>query len=171
MQCIRIQEEEMGKKYVISYDIGTTGVKSCLFEIDKEITLISAAMEGYKLYIMPDGGAEQDPDEWWSAICSTTKTIFDNCDIKPGQVEGISFCSQMQGLVLVDKNGKPVHRAFSYMDQRARKQIKEGIANGIQIAGANIVKLLPSLMITGAVAASVKDPVWKYNWVKENEVA
>ena len=44
----------MSKKYVISYDIGTTGVKSCLFEIEKSITLVSAAMEGYKLYIMPD---------------------------------------------------------------------------------------------------------------------
>ncbi len=169
MHCIRIKVKNMGKKYVISYDIGTTGVKSCLFEIDKEIKLISSAMEGYKLYIMPDGGAEQDPDEWWAAICSTTKTIFENCDIKPEQVEGISFCSQMQGLVLVDKEGKPVHRAFSYMDQRARKQIKEGMANGIQIAGANIFKLIPSILITGAVSASVKDPVWKYNWVKENE--
>lgn len=159
----------MSKKYVISYDIGTTGVKSCLFEIEKTIKLVGAAMEGYDLYILPDGGAEQDPDEWWAAICSTTKTIFDNCDIRPEQVEGISFCSQMQGLVLVDKDGKPVHRAFSYMDQRAKKQIKEGIANGIQIAGANIFKLLPSLMITGAVSASVKDPVWKYNWVKDNE--
>ncbi len=89
----------MSKKYVISYDIGTTGVKSCLFEIEKTIKLVSAAMEGYKLYILPDGGAEQDPDEWWAAICSTTKTIFANCDIKPEQVEGISFCSQMQGLV------------------------------------------------------------------------
>lgn len=156
-------------KYVISYDIGTTGVKSCLFEIGDTINLISAAMEGYKLYILPDGGAEQDPEEWWQALCSTTKTIFENCDIKPGQIEGISFCSQMQGLVLVDRDGKPVHRAFSYMDQRAKKQIKEGIANGIQIAGANIFKLIPSLIITGAVSASVKDPVWKYNWVKENE--
>ncbi len=159
----------MNKKYVIAYDIGTTGVKTCLFGIGDEISLISAAMEGYKLYIMPDGGAEQDPDEWWQAICSTTKTVFANCDIKPEQVEGISFCSQMQGLVLVDKDGKPVHRAFSYMDQRAKKQIKDGIANGIQIAGANIFKLIPSLIITGAVSASVKDPVWKYNWVKENE--
>ena len=159
----------MSKKYVISYDIGTTGVKSCLFEIEKTIKLVSAAMEGYKLYIMPDGGAEQDPDEWWSAICSTTKTIFEKCDVDPNLVEGISFCSQMQGLVLVDKDGVPVHRAFSYMDQRAKKQIKEGMANGIQIAGANVVKLIPSLVITGAVSASVKDPVWKYNWVKENE--
>ena len=161
MRRIRVQEDEMSKKYVISYDIGTTGVKTCLFEIDSAITLISAAMEGYKLYIMPDGGAEQDPDEWWSAICSTTKTVFSKCDIKPEQIEGISFCSQMQGLVLVDKDGVPVHRAFSYMDQRAKKQLKEGIAYGFKIAGANITKLIPSLLITGAVALSVKDPVWK----------
>ena len=169
MRRIRVQEDEMSKKYVISYDIGTTGVKTCLFEIDSAITLISAAMEGYKLYIMPDGGAEQDPDEWWSVICSTTKTVFSKCDIKPEQIEGISFCSQMQGLVLVDKDGVPVHRAFSYMDQRAKKQLKEGIAYGFKIAGANITKLIPSLLITGAVALSVKDPVWKYQWVRENE--
>lgn len=169
MRRIRVQEDKMSKKYVISYDIGTTGVKTCLFEIDSAITLISAAMEGYKLYIMPDGGAEQDPDEWWSAICSTTKTVFSKCDIKPEQIEGISFCSQMQGLVLVDKDGVPVHRAFSYMDQRAKKQLKEGIAYGFKIAGANITKLIPSLLITGAVALSVKDPVWKYQWVRENE--
>lgn len=156
-------------KYVISYDIGTTGVKTCLFEISDKINLVSAAMEGYNLYILPDGGAEQEPDEWWSSICSTTKTVFEKCEIKPEQIEGISFCSQMQGLVLVDKEGKPVHRAFSYMDQRSKKQLKEGMANGIQIAGANITKLIPSLIITGAVSASVKDPVWKYQWVKENE--
>lgn len=169
MHCILLRREIMAKKYVISYDIGTTGVKTCLFSIGDEINLISAAMEGYNLYILPDGGAEQDPDEWWAALCSTTKTVFEKCDIKPEQVEGISFCSQMQGLVLVDKEGKPVHRAFSYMDQRAKKQIKEGIANGIQVAGANVFKLIPSLIITGAAALSVKDPVWKYNWVKENE--
>ena len=51
----------MSAKHVISYDIGTTGVKTCLFEIDDTITLKSAAMEGYNLYILPDGGAELDP--------------------------------------------------------------------------------------------------------------
>ena len=47
--------------------------------------------------------------------------------------------------------------------------MKEGIATGIKVAGLNGIKLLKSLHITGAVAASVKDPVWKYNWVKKNE--
>ncbi len=156
-------------KYALAYDIGTTGVKTCLFKIDKSIELIADANEGYELYVFPDGGAEQDPDEWWSAMCSTTKEIFSKTDVKPGDIDGISFCSQMQGLVLVDREGLPVRRAMSYMDQRARKELKENMAYGLKVAGGNVVKLLKSLSITKAAALSVKDPVYKYLWVKNNE--
>ncbi|MBQ4206730.1 MAG: FGGY-family carbohydrate kinase, partial [Clostridia bacterium] len=156
-------------KYALAYDVGTTGVKTCLFEIDENIRLIAGESEGYELYVLPGGGAEQDPEEWWAAMCRTTKAVLEKTGLDPKKIDGISFCSQAQGLVLVDKEGKPVRRAMSYMDQRARKELKEGMANGIQIAGANIFKLIPSLMITGAVSSSVKDPIWKYNWVKNNE--
>ena len=157
------------RTYVLSYDIGTTGVKTCLFEVEDEIKLIAAEMEGYSLTVYPDGGAEQDPDEWWSAICNTTKRLMNSTSVSTSEIAGISFCSQMQGLVLVDKDGQPVRKAMSYMDQRAKKQIKELMAYGPQIAGAYIPKLLKSLQITGAVSASVKDPVYKYKWVEENE--
>ena len=155
--------------YALAYDIGTTGVKTCLFEIDDEIRLVANASEGYELYVFPDGGAEQDPDEWWSAMINTTKKVIKKSKIDVSKIDGISFCSQMQGLVLVDKEGRHVRRAMSYMDQRARKELKENMAHGIQIAGGNIVKVLKSLMITGAASLSVKDPVYKYLWVKGNE--
>lgn len=155
--------------YSLAFDIGTTGVKTCLFRIADEIELIEAASEGYKLYVMPNGGAEQEPDEWWEAMCTTSKKVIKKSKIDPKMIYGISFCSQMQGLVLVDKDGNAVRRAFSYMDQRATEEIKKGLAYGPQIAGANIPKLLKSLAITGAVAASVKDPVWKYKWVEAHE--
>lgn len=155
--------------YIIAYDVGTTGLKTCLFEVDKSIKLLASANEGYGLYVYEDGGAEQSPDEWWAAMCSTTRQLFEKSTVKPSEIIGISFCSQMQGLVLVDKEGNAVRRAMSYMDQRAREEIKKGIAYGFQIAGANVVKLLKSLKITGAVAASVKDPVWKYKWVEAHE--
>ena len=158
-------------KYVIAYDIGTTGLKTCIFEIDQTIKLIASDNESYGLYIMPNGGAEQDADEWWKSLCDSTKKCFKKATVKitPKDIAGISFCSQMQGLVLVDKEGNAIRRPMSYMDQRAKKEIKEGIANGIQIAGANIFKLIPSLIITGAVSSSVKDPMWKYKWVENNE--
>ncbi len=156
-------------RFVLAYDIGTTGVKTCLFEIGEKVILTASAMEGYNLYVFPDGGAEQKPSEWWSAICSTTHQLLEKTGINPRDIAGISFCSQMQGLVLVDKAGEPVRDAMSYMDQRARAELKEGMSKGLKIEGMNAVKLLKSLYLTGAVAASVKDPVWKYKWVEKNE--
>ena len=155
--------------YVLAYDIGTTGVKTCLFNVDESIVLIAAASRNYPLYIMEKGGAEQDGDDWWKGMCESTDEILKKTALDPKEIKGISFCSQMQGLVLVDKDGIPVRRPMSYMDQRSTEEIKKGIANGIQVAGANITKIVPSLQITGAISNSVKDPVWKYKWVEAHE--
>lgn len=195
------------KSYILAYDIGTTGVKTCLFEVEDTIRLIDYASRSYPLYILEGGGAEQDADDWWRGMAESTREIFsregagssaagaqgdeegagssaagtqgdeegagsssaEHVRITPDMISGISFCSQMQGLVLVGSDGNVLRRPMSYMDQRAREEIKKGIANGIQIAGANVTKLIPSLRITGAVAGSVKDPVWKYKWVEAHE--
>ncbi len=154
---------------IIAYDVGTTGIKTCVFEISDKIKLLASAMEGYELYVMDNGGIEQEPYRWWEAMCNTTRKVLEEYQISAESIDGVSFCSQMQGLVLVDREGKPVRRAMSYMDQRAREELKQGMAYGIEIAGVNIIKLLKSLSITGAVAASVKDPIWKYKWVEKHE--
>lgn len=161
-------------RYVITYDIGTTGIKTCLIEIDETMKILGSATAGYNLYVDDEtgvkGGAEQDADEWWEAMCTTTKTVFEKVpNVSKEQIEGISFCSAMQGLVLVDKNGNCIRRPMTYMDQRARDELKNGIAHGVQVAGAEITKLLKYLKYTGAVSSSVKDPIWKYKWVEAHE--
>ena len=159
----------MRKLLILAYDIGTTGVKTCLFDVGEEIRMTGNASAGYGLYTVPDGGAEQHADEWWDAMCSSTNKLVSETGVDPAEIKGISFCSQMQGLVLVDKDGVPVRHPMSYMDQRASNQMEEGIGKGVKIAGMNAVKLIKSLRTTGAVSGSVKDPMWKYLWVKENE--
>lgn len=154
---------------VIAYDTGTTGVKTCLFEISDQLRLIDSSYAGYGLYVLEDGGVEQEPDEWWSALCATTRTLLKKTGILPGSISAISFCSQMQGLVLVDREGRPVRRAMSYLDSRARRQFSNGLAYGLKMNGLNACKLATSLSVTRAVPASVKDPIWKYKWVQENE--
>lgn len=155
--------------FVITFDLGTTGVKTCLFQIADKLSLKESAYAGYGLYILENGGAEQDPDEWWQAICETTKEVLQKSGIPAQSIAAVSFCSQMQCLVLIDKDGQPVRRAMSYMDNRASRQFAKGMAHGIMVNGLNIRKLITSLNINKAVAASVKDPVWKYNWVRDNE--
>lgn len=155
--------------YVIAYDFGTTGLKTCLFEISHKIRLVASETQGYELYIVDDGGAEQNPDHWWNAMCNTTKDILINSNISKENISGISFCAQMQGLVLVDKEGEPVRPAMSYMDNRGRNLMESIMGHGIKLAGVNIFKLIKSIRTTGAVSASGKDPVWRYKWVEEFE--
>ena len=54
--------------YIITYDVGTTGIKTCLFDVGETIELKASAMEGYKLYVLENGGVEQDTNEWWNAM-------------------------------------------------------------------------------------------------------
>ena len=154
---------------VITYDVGTTGIKTCLYQIDSELKLIDAEMADYPLYILENGGAEQDPGDWWEAMCVTTRRLMSKTALNPAGIAGISFCSQMQGLVLVDREGTALRRAMTYMDQRATGEIEEQMGRGIRVGGINIFKLVKSIRETGAVSASVKDPVWKYKWVEKNE--
>ncbi|MBQ7703790.1 MAG: FGGY-family carbohydrate kinase, partial [Firmicutes bacterium] len=155
--------------YFLSYDVGTTGIKTCLFQWDEGIRMVAGSSYGYGLYTLPNGGAEQDPEEWWTAMKISTRDLLDKTGIDPADISGISFCSQMQGLVLVDEDGNALRPAMSYMDQRAVEQIDKGIRTGLMIEGMNALKLLKSLSLTGAVSGSVKDPQWKYLWVKDNE--
>ena len=155
--------------FVIAYDIGTTGIKTCLFELGETLRLLSGEYEGYGLYILPDGGAEQDADEWWEAMRKSTRRLIEKTGIDPKKIEGISFCSQMQGLVLVDDKGNALRRPMSYMDQRAGKEFAECQTHGITVSGVNVFMLLKSLIRTRAASTSVKDPLWKYKWVQKNE--
>jgi len=154
---------------VLAFDVGTTGIKTCLYDISDRVTLIASALHSYGLTVLPDGGAEQNPEEWWEALRKSTSDVLASCAVKPGEIRGISFCSQMQGLVLVDRDGKALRPAMSYMDQRAREELRQGMQRGLKIGGLNALRTLRALRVTGAVAGSVKDPVWKYLWVKNHE--
>ncbi|MFQ8603152.1 MAG: FGGY family carbohydrate kinase, partial [Anaerovoracaceae bacterium] len=156
---------------VITYDVGTTGLKACMFDISAEesVKYIAGETDSYELHVLENGGVEQDPDDWWNAMARSTKKLLEKSGVSKEEIKGISFCSQFQTVVMVDEKGKPLRRAMSCMDSRADKQFKDCMSTGIKVEGLDIIKVLKYLKITGAVSGSAKDPAWKYLWVKENE--
>lgn len=155
---------------VLAYDVGTSGVKTCLYRVDKgTLQLVASASSGYGLRLLPNGGAEQDPDEWWSAMVSSTRKLSTEHAEEMAEIAGLSFCAQAQSVVLLDEKARPVRPSMSYMDTRAGEIRQRLGAKSPTFAGAGLFFLLKSLYHTGVVAASDKDPVWKYLWVKENE--
>ena len=156
--------------YIIIYDFGTSNIKTCLYEINTEIKLVAASSASYGLYISDNGGAEQDTEEWWAAICSTTRDLFKKSEVKPFQIEGMAFCSQMQGSVFVDDKGNALRRPMNYLDQKGIREYKECMGRGlIKISGCSLYKLARNLLVNYAGSVSAKDPVWKYKWVENNE--
>ena len=156
--------------YIVIYDFGTSSVKTCLFEIGSEIRLAASSAAGYGLSVTEDGGVEQDAEEWWAALCSTTRDLFRKTDVSPRQVEGMAFCTQMQGSVFVDEKGNALRRPMNYLDQRGVKEYKECMGSGvIRVSGCSLYKLIRNLIVNYAGSTSAKDPVWKYKWVEKNE--
>jgi xylulokinase len=156
--------------HIIIYDFGTGSVKTCLFDIGSEIRLIASSTGSYGLYISDDGGAEQDTEEWWAALCSTTRDLFDRSNVRPEEIRGLAFCAQMQGTVLVDKDAKAVRRPMNYLDQKGIIEFKECMGSGmIKVSGCSLFKLVRNLIVNYAGSTSAKDPVWKYKWVENNE--
>lgn len=99
----------------------------------------------------------------------TSREVMWKTGVDPGLIRGVSFCCQMQGLVVVDSSGRALRPAMSYMDQRGLEQQRKGLRHGLTVEGMNLPKLLTSLRLTGGVSASVKDPLWKYKWVEDEE--
>lgn len=156
--------------HVIIYDFGTSSLKTCLFYIGSEIRLVASSTASYGLYVLENGGVEQDVQEWWQAVCATTRELFSKADVTPEQVEGLAFCSQMQGVVLVDEQGHALRRPMSYLDQRGVREFANCMGKGIvKVSGCSLYKLARNLLVNHAGSTSVKDPVWKYKWVENNE--
>jgi xylulokinase len=160
----------MKPTYILTHDVGTTGNKTCLYKVDEKIHLIDSQLVEYPLYMLPDGGVEQKADEWWNAICSATKAVMRRSAHSSIKIAAMAFCAQMQGSVFIDREGNALRNPMSYLDQRATKQIEKYLYNGIiKIEKWNAYKTIRSLLITGGLAATPKDPLWKYHWVRENE--
>ncbi len=156
--------------YVLVHDVGTTSCKSCIYRLDGALELVDSAIAEYPLYVLPGGGAEQAPDDWWRAVCAATRTVLSRSRLAPADIKGMAYCAQMQGFVAVGHDGHALRNAMSYMDSRAHAQIARHLYTGpVRIGQWNARKLVRWLLLTGGAAASVKDPLWKYLWLRENE--
>lgn len=109
------------KKYLIAHDLGTSGNKASLFSTEGE--LVDSCTIPYDVHFFNKNCAEQDPEDWWKAVCTATKQITKNVD--PKDILGISFSSQMQACVVVDKNGQALRPAMIWADLRSEKQAKQ----------------------------------------------
>ena len=58
------------KRYVLAIDLGSGGPKAAIVADSGEV--IASAEENITTHMLPNGGAEQDPQEWWNGAKKTS---------------------------------------------------------------------------------------------------
>ena len=143
---------------VLAFDVGTSGCKAAL--VNEEGKLQSTAFEPYPTHYPRPLWAEQNPEDWWQAVCTTTRRLLDQQQASPSQISGIAFSTQMVNLLPVDKEGNPLRRCISWLDGRAEEEAEQVMR---KVGGRAIFAALVGVAITG------KDVLPKYLWLKKNE--
>ena len=105
---------------MIGCDVGSQGTNTALYAADG--TLVASAYEGYDVSFPQPGWAEQDPRAWTKAIQSTIARVLGKVPEGPSAVKGLSFGSQLDGMVACDAKGRPLRAAMIWMDRRAESQ-------------------------------------------------
>jgi xylulokinase len=112
---------------VLAIDLGTSGAKAAIFT--ERGAVLASGFRPTALRLLPGGGAEQDPHEWWEAILAASEQCLNHTAVERAAVRAIGVTAQWSGSVAVGHDGEPLHPALIWMDSRGAPQI-EAIAGG-----------------------------------------
>ncbi len=146
----------MSEQYMFGYDVGTGGCKAVL--ATPEGNIVATEFEPYEVMFPRDHCAEQEPETWWDAVVGTTRRLVERTGIDPSDVLGLSFASQMLGVLPVTGDGEPLCNCMIWMDSRAQAQADRVVR---RLGGRRV------LMAAVGVVPSGKDVMCKYKWVEE----
>src|SRR5581483_2140964 len=106
--------------YLLAHDLGTTGDKATLF--DAEGRLIASAFAPYPTHYPRPGWAEHDPEDWWQAVCASTRQLLVQQPDAAPNLAAVGFSAMMNGCLLVDANGNALRPGLIHADIRSAAQ-------------------------------------------------
>lgn len=145
---------------LLGIDAGSSSVKASVLDGETGECLASAFMPETEMEIIAEkpGWAEQDPSMWWDnlklAVGKCTAVIGKKAD-KIGAI-GISY--QMHGLVVVDRELKPLRRSIIWCDSRA-----------VSYGNKAFEELGKEFCLSHLLNSPGNFTAAKLAWVKENE--
>ncbi|MBE6636557.1 MAG: hypothetical protein E7618_01995 [Ruminococcaceae bacterium] len=107
--------------YLLGIDVGTTGTKAMLFTADGKT--VAHAYRGYETISDANGRREQNAEDWWNAVCETTREVC--ASINPSAVVALSLSTQGGTVVPTDRDFRPLAPAMVWSDTRCETERQE----------------------------------------------
>ncbi|GDX81328.1 carbohydrate kinase [Deltaproteobacteria bacterium] len=153
--------------HILAVDLGSSYLKCALYT--RALRLVAHRAEPIELHVSGPQ-VENDPEDWWRAMCRCIPLILEEAGLLATDVSAMSFCAQMQSVVLVDADLRAVRRSIGYLDTRATEVFGEHMQHGWpRVAGLDAKKVLPSVYLSNIGPGSPKDAIWKLRWLQKHE--
>ena len=130
----------------LGIDLGTGSVKAAI--VDDEGRVTGRASHPYRVRSPRPGCAEGDPREWLHAASEVAASVTTGVAQRP---TAVAFSGQMHGVVVTDKDLKPLRPAILWADARATVEARE-LAEALSPAE---LSRLGSPAVTGFAATSI----------------
>lgn len=110
-------------KYLMGIDLGAGSLKTMIVNGDGKVCG-SASMD-VTTHSPHPRWSEQDPAEWWRAICNTIPRALTEAGIQAAEIAAVSFSAGAHTPVLEDAHGELVRPAILWNDQRSGDESRE----------------------------------------------
>lgn len=141
----------------IGVDIGTTGARALL--ISRGRGLLASAGAEYALSSPAPGRAEENPEDWYTAVCECLRRVAAAAAAAGYAVTGIGLTGQMHGLCLLDGGGNVLRPAILWCDTRTDEECRALEAN---LGRERLVALSGNAALPAFTAS-------KFMWVRAHE--
>ncbi|MDP3449627.1 MAG: FGGY-family carbohydrate kinase [Anaerolineaceae bacterium] len=142
---------------ILAMDLGTSGMKVALITVGGKV--LGWDSEPVKLILTQDGGAEQDPQEWWQAFLKAAGRLVARGLTPLDNIKAVCCSTQGEGTIPVDQNGNALMNCVLWMDMRGEKYLKQQFKGLINVTGAGINNTLRWIRLTGGMPSMTgKDP-------------
>ena len=135
-------------KYYIGIDLGTSAVKLLL--VDGAGKILNTVSKEYPLYFPQPGWSEQDPADWWNAVCDGIRELLRGFDAS--LVDALGCAGQMHGLVALDENDEVLRPAILWNDGRTAEEVD--YLNGT-VGKARLSALTANIAFAGFTAPKI----------------
>jgi len=102
---------------LLGIDVGTSATKAVL--LDRERGVVARAERPVELRSPQPGWAEEDPEQWWTNVCSLCR------ELPVADVASVGVSGMVPAVVLLDAAGRPLRPSIQQNDARAAREVEE----------------------------------------------
>lgn len=137
--------------YVLAIDLGSSGPKVVL--VDDRAQIIARTTGSVSTLLTPDGGGEQNPDDWWQATTTCVRQLLAQAGVDRKRIVAVSCASQWSVTVPVDREGRHLMNAVHWTDSRGAVHARRVMDGWIKVSGYGLRPLLKWIKLTGGAPA------------------